>query len=365
LNATKKRPIRLVLFSILVIVLYFAFFPYPLGKELVAVPAWVLDLSSAAAGSLPMQPLDDGGTAQTVSFRHDTLFGYVTSTGRLTYLDRPYFQVALTDKGFINFSRLDTTWIFRNPKGEREFAFSGNGYPLLSRDAGRIFTVKTGVTGISELDTGGGVLWTRDFPCLISSISVASDFVLVGLINGGLQIIDGKGAVAAEAVLGQSRISVVFGCALSRDGGFIAAVSGIDPQYLTMLRKEGASLRVVSRTRLSSDFRREIRIAFSPDDRYIVFEGTGGAALFDPASQSLFGYSLAGGLAHYAFLPGRPVIALLGGSGTRRELEIVAPFSAPSSIETFTAETSSLESLGDALLLGIDGFLLKIDLEEL
>jgi hypothetical protein len=362
-NVKDRKPIRVLAVSILVIVLYFALFPYPLGKELVAKPAWALDIASAAAGGLPVRGTSAGSDA-AAPFRLGEFFGYVSGDGRLLYMDRLLFQVALTDKGFINFPRIGSTWIFQDIAGNREFAFSGTGYPLLSQDAGRLFTVKTDITGINALDNSGDVLWTRDFPCLMTSVSISADVILVGLLNGDLQIVDARGVMTAQGAPGGSRIAIILGCAASRDGRRIAAVSGIDPQFLTVFGLEGASLRQLSQVRLSSDFRREVPISFSPEAKYIVFQGVDGAELYEPESRARAGYHFSGGLSCYAFL-GQGTLAILGGGESNRELLVVKPFASPLSKERFRASGVSLAAIGNGFLLGIEGSLLRIDLREM
>ncbi len=353
----KKRPIRVFLLSVLVIILYFALFPYPLGRELVAKPVWAVDASSS-----PEAGAEEG---QTAPFQLGGTFGYVTGDGRILYTARPLFRVALTDAGFINFSRLGTTWVFQDRRGEKKFAFSGQGYPLLSRDAGRLFTVKTDTTGLSELDSSGDVLWSKDFPCLVTSISIESDFLLLGLLNGALQLVDRHGGVTAEYDLRASRIPVILGCSISPDGSLAAAVSGIDPQYLMVLEIQGTSARLLSQIPLSSDFRREVRIAFSPDGRYLVFEGAGSAELYDPASHAVSSLPLPGGLQAFSFMPERDAAAFIGGTPAQRELLIVKPFASVISHESFPAGSVCLGRIGAGILLGIDHLLLRVDLEEM
>jgi hypothetical protein len=360
LSGKRKKPILVFLVSLFIILLYFALFPYPLGKELVAKPAWVLNLSEAR----PMA-LSDGETLRdAAAFQVSGVFGYVAGNGELVSLNRPLFRVALTRNGFVNYSRVGTTWFFQDPRGERKFSFSGTGYPLLSRDAGRLFTVKSDLTGLSELDGNGGILWSRDFPCLMTSLSLEADRLLIGLLDGTLDLVDARGAITMEYAPMGSRIPVVLGCAVSRDGGLLAAVCGIDPQTLIVLMKEAETYRVLSHVPLSSDFRQEIRMGFMPDGGCLVFEGGESAELFDPRSRAVTALPLSGGLAAFAFMPARGAAALLGRDELKRELLIVKPFSFPLSREVFSARSVFLGEMGQGFLLGMDTLLLRINLEE-
>jgi hypothetical protein len=362
-GAKRKRPIRVFLASIIVIVAYFALFPYPLGRELVARPVWAADLSAAQTGVMPEST--SAGSEAPASFRLGGVFGYVTLHGEVQYMDRPLFGVMLTDAGFINYSRIGTTWFFQDQQGRKKFSFSGEGYPLLSDDAGRLFTVKSDTTGVRELDRNGDTIWSRDFPSLVTSLSVQPDYLLAGLLSGVLQLVDRRGALAAEYAPAESRIPVILGCAVSADGSLIAAVSGIDPQTLVVLERRENAYRLASQLVLGSQFRREVRIRFSPDMRTLVLEGDGAARIYDIRSREISALTLPGGLSSFTFLPDRRVAVFLGGDPSRRELVVAKSSRSLYSREFFPASATFLGRIGDGILLGIDSRLLRIDLEEM
>jgi hypothetical protein len=361
-NVKRKNPFKLILAAFFIIVAYFAFFPYPLGKELVPKPVWALDTGTYSG---PTAGTGELTAENTAPFQLAGVFGYVERDGALIYKGNPLFRVALTDAGFINFARIGTTWIFQDIMGGRVFSFSGSGYPVLSRDGGRILTISTDLTGVREYDRGGEISWSRDFPSLITSLSVEPDYVLAGLLNGSLELIGRSGDALAEYTAAGSRISVILGCAVSGDGERVAAVAGVDGQFLIVLERQGTDYVPVSRIRLESDFRREIRMEFSPDNKYLAIEGSGSVHLYDCDTRRFFTIPLSGGLSGYAFLRDRESTAFLAGNGNRRELVMSKPFADPFFRETFSAGNVFIGALDDSVLLGIDAMLLRIDLEEM
>ncbi len=132
----RKRRASGLLAALAIIIAYFLLFPHPLGKEVVARPSWTLALPSAdslpAGGISPSQP--DG--EEMIPFQAGYLFGYVSRSGRLVHAERTPFGVALTDAGYVAYSRLGRDWVLRSPSGERLFSFTGRGYPLLSQAPG-------------------------------------------------------------------------------------------------------------------------------------------------------------------------------------------------------------------------------------
>jgi hypothetical protein len=361
-SVRKKRPARVFFVALIVIILYFALFPYPLGREIVAKPVWSVTLPDPAS---PQAQTPDSAKTIAAPFQLGDLFGYVTANGSFLHAEKTLFRVALSDAGFVNYTRLGTNWILQNVRGARVLSFSGSGYPLLSRDGGRIFIVKADLSGIIELDRAGDALWSRDFPALMTSASITGDSLLVGLLNGTLLLLNGRGSPVYEHSTGGSRLPVIFGAAVSADGSLLASVSGIAPQFLTVLRRQGAGFGEIAKEVLVSDFRREVRVTFSPDSRCLLVEGERAVGIFDPAAPRLSWLPLSGSLSDVSFPGGGRLTAVAARDGTRVELRILRPFTAPILKETFSAQQLFLGTVEGDLLLGLDGRLLRVELEAL
>ena len=145
----------------------------------------------------------------------------------------------------------------------------------------------------------------------------------------------------------------------------MASVSGIAPQYLTVLHRQGASVGEIAREVLASDFRREVRVSFSPDSRYLLVEGERAAGIFDPAAERLAWLPLPGSLAEVSFPGSGRLTAVAARDGGLAELRILRPFAAPILKETFAAQQLFLGTVEGDLLLGLDGRLLRIGLDSL
>ena len=373
----KKRRASGLLAALAIIIAYFGLFPHPLGREIVARPAWTLALP--AAESLPaggISPSQATGSEELIPFQAGSLFGYVSRSGKLVHAERTLFRVALADGGYVNYTRLGADWVLRNPAGERLFSFRGRGYPLLSAGNGtpRVFVAKTDLTGLQEVDGSGEPLWSRDFPSMITSVSIAPGGLIAGLLNGSAEFITSRGEAAFSAASSGSRIPVVVGVAASADGTRLATVSGIDPQVLVVYTRKGGGFSETSRTGLPAEFRREVRLAFSPDSRWLAVEGEGSAGVVDPLSgrvswTPLGGHpwpgSAAAALSGMAFLGSPRAAALLARAGSDWRLAIVSPLSRVLLRAQFRAEQASVSGTGSAVLLSLDGRLLCIETGEL
>ncbi|MGA2976084.1 MAG: hypothetical protein ABSF77_12305 [Spirochaetia bacterium] len=355
----KKRPLSVFFAALIIILFYFLLFPYPLGKDLVARPVWAVPVPKTPVAA------PAGAPGPAAPFQLGDTFGYVSAEGAVVYAARTLFRVALSDAGFVNYTRLGTDWIVQSPGGGRILSFSGNGYPLLSPEGDRIFNVKSDLSGLIELDSSGETLWSRDFPAMMTSISLHGDSLLVGLLNGTLVLLNRKGYPVLEYAPAGSRIPVIVGDAVSADGSLIASISGIDPQYLTVIRRRAAGQTALARLVLSSDFRREARMAFSPDARFLLFETEQGAGLFDPGSRRTSWVMLRGALSGMAFAAAGRYAALSAQDGARAELAIIDPFNRPLYRESFAARELTLGSVGNQILIAWEGWLLRVNVEEL
>ena len=376
-SVRKKRPARVLFAALLFIVFYFILFPYPLGRELVARPKWAVPVPASAgpvdrndnppAAAAPGNPPDTSAPYQL-----GDLFGYVRGDGTILYAGKAPYRVALSATGFVSYTRLGTDWILQDTSGRRVTTFSGSGYPFLGPEGNRIFNVKSDLSGVIELDRNGGVLWERDFPTLMTTASLQGDLFLVGLLNGSILLLDRKGTPLFEDSPKGSRIPVIVGGAVAPDGSLLAAISGIGPQYLTVLRRQNAmnppssaspGYAIIATMGLPSEYRREVRISFSPDSRYLVLEGTSGPGLFDPSRGVLRWVSLRGTLAGAAWPGNGRLAALACRDGGRAQLAIEPPTGVLVCREEFPASELYLATIEGQLLLGWDGLLLRVDVE--
>ncbi|HET6488091.1 MAG TPA: hypothetical protein VFH83_16810 [Spirochaetia bacterium] len=379
----RSKSARLMLFAPIVIILYLLLFPYPLGRELVAVPRWAASLqapdqpgaaSTASGDAQEAAPgagvfAAPGAGLYAAPFRLGDLFGFVSPAGALVHLERELYQVTIAPTGFVSFGRLDTDWILRGPTGDPQGAYSSHGYPLLGAEGRRLLAVKTDLSGVQELAPTGDVLWSRDFPAPVTSASVEADLTAAGLLNGSLLVIDRQGAVVLDARPGPSRIRAIYGVSLSRDGKMLAAVSGIDPQRLTLWRWSGISFRVVESRPLPTSFRREVRIAFSPNGRILLLEGNAAVGAYRTVSHRLTWLPVPGAVRDVSFLEPEGTVALTAGSETANQLMLFEPPEGPI-LRVPVPVGVSLSTVKGQLLLGVPALpqgnppqLLRLDVE--
>jgi hypothetical protein len=146
---------------------------------------------------------------------------------------------------------------------------------------GKIFLIGENQTSLSLADESGEILWTYDFAAPLTSIDANSDLILTGSLDGTVEILTSSGKRIYTFSPGGSRLAVILGCRISKDGSRLAIVSGYDDQRFLILERFGDSYRVVYHEFLDDGFRHAVHISFIANDRWIVFERRGGVGLYE------------------------------------------------------------------------------------
>jgi hypothetical protein len=112
--------------------------------------------------------------------------------------------------------------------------------------------------------------------------------MFVGLLNGEAVLLGRNGSLVFSFEPGGSDYAVILGCAVSRNGSRLALVSGIDAQRFLLLERfenNANDYRVVYNEFLDSGYRRPVHVSFIEDDRWVVFERTGGLCFYEIGSR--------------------------------------------------------------------------------
>jgi len=347
-----------VLVPVALVVLIVILFPVSLGRELTARPVWAIDLREVQVPYLDPEPLE------TVGFRLGDRIGYAALDGQLKLLQRVIYGAALSDGGFINFSRIPGSLVLQNPDGELVRSFSQCGYPAFDESGDRLFVFYTDATGLKEITLEGQELWRIEFPSVITSFHSNGSRRLIGLANGGLALIDSSGAVLHRTTPDGSRVPVILGCSVGSSGGRIAAVSGIGPQKAVIFRIRGDELKEERSIELASSYRREVFGRFSHDEQLLYFEQPGGIGVLDVPSGGIDLLPMEGTLTGFCELGDRRIVLLISEQKGRSVLRGYCRIGHLLFEETLAEGPSVIRTLESGILLGAGGRLMRIDVAE-
>jgi hypothetical protein len=363
----KKRKIKgTLIFSLILLILYLFIFPFPSGREIAVRPKNIHYLPE------PVYNVNKVFKNEGITwFRNKDYFGFLDSDGKVIYKDAINYNITLSDKGFINYSSIqdeNQSLIFLNHYGEYISSFIKPGYPLFSRNGERLFLIKTNATGFREVTLEGEDLWEVTFASIITGFSANRDLIAVGLLNGILKLFKKGGECIYTLGPRESRLSVIYGCAVSNRGSEVAAVYGIDPQKLVVINKTGSNFSTPYYKDMNTDFRKPVILRFSSDDRFLFYEGNRRLHILDVKSRQSYYLSLPGKLTDICSLKNRQLVvcAAQGESDAHSHAEITLfiPPHYEAIKEVCEGEEISIRQAGDFLTICIDDNLIVLELME-
>ena len=276
--AKQRKKLRIVILFLLFIA-YFIAAARPIPKETILAPKWLSSLESGVPISLGRVQVREQFTPFILGYR----FGYIDPYGNFTINNLKTGYIYLSENLWTEYDAEPVNIEIKNIDSEIILNIENpRGYPILLDK--RIFILGTEQNALSEIDINGNVLWTYEFGAPITCIDAAAGLVLIGSVDGIIEILDSNGRRIFYFEPGGSRFSVILGCAISSDGSRIGIISGIDQQRFLMLERFGSSggdYRVVYHEFLGSDFRRPVYISFIDEDRRIVFESYQGIGCYN------------------------------------------------------------------------------------
>jgi hypothetical protein len=363
----KKKQINgTFLYSFLIFLFYFILFPLGTGKDSVVQPVKKFNLhdeiESGAAYS---------NTDETTWFRIGDTFGFIDKRSNLLYKSTIDYDIALSNTGFIKYSSIqegDQGFVYCNVRGEVRSSLRYPGYPILSRDGKRIFVIKTDGTGLREVSQDGDQQWIVSFASIITSLSVRDEFALLGLLGGSVKLYNREGKCLYSVMLKDSKTESVYGCALSKNENEIAAVYGVQPQRIVIVKMGSSSLGKPESKDTDTDFRKPVYIEFSDDGELLFVEGEGKVIVMDTESLSLRtipvtgtfqSMSLADGASHAVV-----VTRLTGERIPSAGIYVVVPPDILLAKEYFSGAEVSARLFGKFLIVGVDDELAIFEVRE-
>jgi hypothetical protein len=281
----------------------------PIPVETILVSRWLTSLESNYPLSIGGSPPEPG--APPLAFEIGGRFGYVGDDGRFAINRLRKGYVSLSEDHWAEYDALPQNLQIMDPLGNMVLEIENpKGYPLFLDK--RYFIIGPEQNSLTALDASGNELWAYDFPAPLTCIDAAAGFVLVGTLDGTVELLNSSGAqVFPPFEPGGSRLSIILGCAISADASRLAIVSGIDDQRFLLLEQSGEAYRVVYHEFLTDGFRRAVHAAFIDSGNRVAFEREGGIGIYDILSRTSVNIPLSG------------EIAALDGSGGDRILFVI------------------------------------------
>jgi hypothetical protein len=352
---------------------YFLVCAVPLQKELILAPGWDAKLSAAPAlpgaqapkAKSPQSLVRAGSAADSsapIPFRLGDRFGYFSSEGSVLFAAPAPYGVALSPDAFAAYERVSEGFSVQSPDGSVLAKVAAPGYPFFA--AGRRFVIAPDQESVTELSKDGRGEWTYHFRSVATAFGASPGVAAFGLMDGSIVGLDPSGAVVLDFAPGGSRIAGVYGVAVSPDGLLVAAITGLDKQRLVVMEKRSTAYRVAYHRYLSSDYRRPVAIAFTPDGRQLLFESPSGVGIYDRAGRSESSISIPVSSKLGLTMMGGELMAFLSGEGGGKRLVCAARPDRRLVDIPLKAALAFAETSGNSLFLGLDDDIVRLDIQE-
>ena len=256
----------------------------PIPEETILIPRWISSLES----NFPVNLMDFNPALneEPIPFILGERFGYVGDEGRFIINRLRNNYVSISGRSWTEYEARPSYINVMNSRDELVFTIEEpRAYPHFMDN--RTYLLGSDQNSISAIGEGGEKLWTHDFPAPITDLDGAAGFVLVGTLDGTVELLDPSGRpVMTPFEPGGSRLSVILGVAISRDTSRLAIISGIDEQRFLLLERAGSNYRVIDHEFLNTGFRRPVHISFVDNDSKVAYEREGGLGIYDIASRT-------------------------------------------------------------------------------
>jgi hypothetical protein len=361
----KEKKKYWLIIGVCVFVVYVFVAARPVPRESILVPRWINSLESDYS-SLMKEEEEPG--AYLVPFRLGNRFGYTDSQGRFAInrmireTEGSSAEVSFSEQQWAEFAAIPETIVIRDPQGGTLMTIeNGRGYPLFLD--GRIFLVGEEQTSLSLVDEDGGLLWTYDFAAPLTSIDAAADLILTGSLDGVVELLDISGKRVHSFEPGGSRLAVILGCRISRDGSRLAVISGYDDQRFLLQERFENAYNTVYHEFLGDGFRHAVHISFVENDTWIVFERPGGMGLYEIGKRRSVTAPIKGSMAALDETGGNSLIFAISSLGDQSK--ILSAVRLPGLIvmeAPFSSETVFLGRRLSEIYIGGDTTLASFDL---
>ena len=347
----RKKRKKIGLFFILLVYIFIS--PEKEGRIFKIVPQWIIDRNDSVN--------EQADSSSVIPFKIGSFFGYFNNKGELTYRDKVFYGVAQSEKNFINYSSITDQIVINDSKGDFENTVSANGYPWFRGD--RLFVVSTNRKKVSEITIDGDLLWEDENLSEITSLDSNSSTAAAGYVNGDVIVVDSDYSIEKLFKPDLSRINTVYGTGISDNSEYIAVISGIEPQYMLLFRKNHDEYTKIFSYQFADNLRYSRLIDFTEDNRYLYFGSFESFYCYDIEKRNLYKIPVNDKLIKVSYLKEFDLFCILSGNGGR-DYRIVLTYSDGRKLydSSFSADEIYMKNDSDTVYIGVDDKIYSVKL---
>ena len=348
----KRKKIGLIF----ILLVYILVSPEREGRIFRIIPQWIINRNDSVS--------EASKDSRVIPFRMGNIFGYFSKEGKLTYKDTVFYGVAQNDEKFINYSSITDQIVINDSRGDFLNTVSTNGYPLFRND--RLFVVSTNRKKISEISLDGEQLWSDENLSEITSLDSNSSSVVAGYVNGDVMTVNQDYKIDRLFKPDLSRINTVYGTGISDNSEYIAVISGIEPQYMLLFRKNHDKFTKIFSYQFVNNLRYSRLIDFTDDNKYLYFGSNKTFYCYNIEKRNLYKIPSAEKLIKVSYIHDRDIFCILS-SDSGDVYRTVIAYSDGRIIydNSFSAENIYMKNDSDNIYIGVNDkiYSVKIGIE--
>ena len=345
----------IIIGSILFLLIYMFVAAIPMGSDIYFEPAWTQYINTPVTAD-PDKFKDTSLEGFSLGHR----FGYFTADGKILSSTQTDERVTVSPNAWATYpENADNTDIF-NPDRTKRMTIAASGFTHL--DDGRTYLFLPGGDAVSQYDDTGKKLWTREHTAPITAFNSSPKGTVIGYADGQITALKPDGSVIFSFYPEGSDYQVVLGVALSEDGTLAACVCGIDKQRFILIKITKDQYKVVFHTWLEGNLHRQAFVDFEKNGAYAFFEYSKGIGIVDCAKRNANMIPFDGEVVNMGEYPGNNLFLALIKNGANYTLEAIERPNHLVATTHFTAENAFLIQRKEAIFLGMDNRISRINI---
>ena len=275
-----KDKIRLVsVGSVVFFLLYFFVVCKPLNNDLYFFPLWSLSVENEVDLSSTEVSKSKLGNSKIYPFLIKNKFGYFSDDGKVIMAEEFSGKVSASSSYWCQYGTDAKETSIYDPFGNLITTIKSIGFVHIVKE--KIYLFTPGGYGLAEYNNKGERLWKYEHTATITAFQSSEKGVVLGYSDGKVAYLDEKGSEVFNFYPGGSAYQVISGVALSRDGKFIACVSGIEKQRVLLVYINARQYKIVKHEYLKGNLYRQVFVSFDDDSSCAIFESSDGIGIID------------------------------------------------------------------------------------
>ncbi|MCR4733464.1 MAG: hypothetical protein K5829_00450 [Treponema sp.] len=347
---TKKTKSFPLVISIIIIILYIILAARPLAKEYSFSPVWKIDTTAK------MESID---SFTQIPFKLNQTLGYFSEDGKLLFVKPFPSKATISDFYYSIYNTSGDDISIYDRKGDLYSTIKASGFPYFEND--NLFVFLSGGSSFAKYSTNGNLLWLYEGVFPITAFSSNQKYTAVGFVDGIIKLFDNSnGSSIMTYEPAGSNYPIILGLSVSKDGQYIASVSGQEEQRFVIAKNENNKSKIIYHEFLNSEITRRTQVYFSEDGKRVLFDCGGRLGIYDIEKDKAYSVKIDKQI--ISVEESENLIFLLGKEASEYTVYVIEKTNILEGSFTFKANNAFIKTYNEALYVGKDSTISKIEL---